>query len=350
MGFAHRLVAPAAWIAVSVLSGCTLTRSLDDYDRGGGPATGDAGADVAPDVSQDAAEDARQDALDDVAQDAAEDTTLDVHADVHADVQQDAVAEDAQAEGGCPANFEDCDGDASNGCETDTRTSLEHCGACDAACSAPSGEVACQAGSCHVLSCPPGTADCNGATIDGCEANVTTSADHCGACGQPCPPPHAADGTCTGGSCTFTCSPGFDDCDADPLTGCEAELALDPSNCGTCGNVCAEPPNALAECQTGTLCSWSCLALRGDCDGDVQNGCERDVSGDTANCGACNLACPASFNCNTGLCSCTNPQSCDHGGGGKCSASGAIKVCECANVKCQPGEVCLPGELCGPVP
>lgn len=34
----------------------------------------------------------------------------------------------------CPADYGNCDGTASNGCETDLRTDLRHCGACRAAC------------------------------------------------------------------------------------------------------------------------------------------------------------------------------------------------------------------------
>lgn len=60
----------------------------------------------------------------------------------------------------CTANYGDCDGRASNGCETDTRTSSAHCGACGAPCAAGRG---CVAGACVVCD-----ADGDGATIPAC--------------------------------------------------------------------------------------------------------------------------------------------------------------------------------------
>jgi len=38
--------------------------------------------------------------------------------------------------------------------------------------------------------------------------------------------------------CVLECRAGFDDCDGDITTGCEAALAVDPDNCGVCRNAC----------------------------------------------------------------------------------------------------------------
>ena len=35
------------------------------------------------------------------------------------------------------------------------------------------------------------------------------------------------------------CQPGFENCNMNPQDGCEAEMSVDPMNCGLCGQVCA---------------------------------------------------------------------------------------------------------------
>jgi hypothetical protein len=53
--------------------------------------------------------------------------------------------------------MQNCDRDPTNGCETDTQSDLEHCGACANACPVPEGGFArCEAGAC-VPECPEGT-------------------------------------------------------------------------------------------------------------------------------------------------------------------------------------------------
>lgn len=52
---------------------------------------------------------------------------------------------DACAVDACESSFGDCDGDATNGCETDTRVTAQHCGACGHRCGMG---LICQAGAC----------------------------------------------------------------------------------------------------------------------------------------------------------------------------------------------------------
>ena len=88
------------------------------------------------------------------------------------------------------------------------------------------------------FTCAPGFADCNGSSMDGCEVNLFTSASDCGSCGNVCVFPNAIAG-CNAGVCTiFSCSAGYLNCDNATANGCEINIITDSNNCGACGNVC----------------------------------------------------------------------------------------------------------------
>jgi sugar lactone lactonase YvrE len=105
---------------------------------------------------------------------------------------------------------EECDGSAVDN------------GACDSTCR---------------LSCNLGYDDCNGISGDGCETDIRISLAHCGACSTPCDDTGGS-ASCGGGNCTVICNNGFDDCNNDTKDGCEVVLASDPTNCGVCGHDC----------------------------------------------------------------------------------------------------------------
>jgi len=178
----------------------------------------------------------------------------------------------------CNGGFADCDGDPSNGCETNLSTAGKKLcnGACIAAtscctaadCTTPpspstcyvtpgtcavagapcsyslkAGSVACGATCCNAingtckpdcsLNCAAGTGDCDGNPSNGCEDNTNTDPNHCGACNTPCNLPHTTADGCAGGTCTVvTCAAGFYDCDGAAANGCEA--AGPPSGNGCC--------------------------------------------------------------------------------------------------------------------
>ncbi len=143
----------------------------------------------------------------------------------------------------CTAGFGDCDGDPSNGCETDLRGSLGHCGVCGRTCTAPAGTPACVNGQCAVAACNAGRGDCDGDPSNGCETDVTTGDAHCGACGSACRLPGATS-RCVAGVCTqVACLPTTCDLDGNVTTGCEAArrhdafdgTALDPQWVQTIG-------------------------------------------------------------------------------------------------------------------
>lgn len=110
----------------------------------------------------------------------------------------------------CPLGTVDCGGAC-----VSTSTSAAHCGRCDNACSAPAGYVAaCREGVC-AATCRTGFGDCDGDASNGCETDVRTSTAHCGRCGRAC----TGGAACIGGVCprdrwAFT----FGGANADALT------------------------------------------------------------------------------------------------------------------------------------
>ena len=81
--------------------------------------------------------------------------------------------------------------------------------------------------------------DCDG--LPGCETNLETSTEHCGACGHACSSFGADSVSCNAGSCDHFCTLGSADCvwpaSPAPDDGCETQLGT-PGNCSTCGHVC----------------------------------------------------------------------------------------------------------------
>ena len=68
------------------------------------------------------------------------------------------------------------------------------------------------------------------------------------------------------------------DCDGSAANACEARLANDPKNCGTCGVDCAAA-NGESSCFGGTCRMVSCIPGHCDLDGDPKNGCEARTKG-----------------------------------------------------------------------
>ena len=79
---------------------------------------------------------------------------------------------------------------------------------------------------------------------DGCETSLTDDPDNCGRCGGICNGAHATAG-CNDGECVLTCDDGWDDCDGNVDDGCESDVTS-PRSCGTCGNVCVSGEVCLA--------------------------------------------------------------------------------------------------------
>ncbi len=324
--------------------------------------------------------------------------------------------------GVCDAGYADCDGNPVNGCEVDTRSAAAHCGGCGRACSFANATATCVSGACALNACLGGYANCDGVASNGCETNLNTSGAHCGACsnqcatltvcsagacvstcpagttvcsgacvntasdvnncgrcGGPCTSLTNSTRTCAGGVCGFSCVPGYADCNRVVSDGCEASLAT-LSNCGACGLPCALP-NASSNCATGACQVARCNAGWGDCDRAPLNGCERAISEDPLNCGACGSVCPSgpngaprcaagacTFDCAPGYVDCDrNPlNGCEARVGGACgdgcspgtlsclgTSVGCVTTALSCGARCSSGGVpgvCTLTGLCSPTP
>jgi hypothetical protein len=205
----------------------------------------------------------------------------------------------------CAAGRGDCDRASANGCEVDLTTDPRHCGGCGSACDVANATAGCAGGRCTVAACAAGFGDCNASPADGCEVNLNTTVSSCGACGRACSLPNATPG-CAGGSCAIArCNDGFADCDGNPANGCEVNTQSTVGACGACGNACALA-NATPACAGGRCTVAGCNGGFADCDGSAANGCEVNVSGDPRNCGVCGRACSlpntAVAGCGAGAC------------------------------------------------
>ena len=264
----------------------------------------------------------------------------------------------------CSAGFADCDSNPANGCEINTNTSVGNCGTCGMKCPAAGGTPACVAGVCGVSGCAAGFADCNGKPGDGCEVNIDVSPQNCGGCGSVCTVPNAT-ASCAAGACGIgSCNPGFLDCNAKEIDGCEIAKNTDPLNCGACGTACAVA-NGTPGCAVGQCTVASCNPGYKDCDGMAANGCEINSGVDVANCGSCGKVCGtpngtpvctsgtcATASCNAGFKDCdglaangceininNDPKNCN-GCGIVCSGSGGTPACNagvCGVSSCNPG-------------
>jgi hypothetical protein len=185
---------------------------------------------------------------------------------------------------------------ACNGACTNTQADPNNCGACGNVCAAS--EV-CSAGTCQGA-CGAGLIDCGGACV-----SLQNDPAHCGACGVACTAGLGATGVCSAGACGVVCAVGRADCDGDLLSsggnGCEALLSLDPGNCGACGNACL-PANGTGGCTAGACAVATCNPGFDDCDANPANGCEANLQADDNNCTACGAACGAGDGCSAGVC------------------------------------------------
>jgi hypothetical protein len=196
----------------------------------------------------------------------------------------------------CTAGFGDCDGDSSNGCEATLATDVNNCNMCNMRCTGANATMACVAGACAIGMCNAGFGDCDKLPGTGCEVNTNSDVNNCGGCNMKCNLANAT-AACVNGKCAVAmCTNGFQDCDNNPLNGCETNVTNDKSNCGMCGMACPGVPNATVACSAGKCAIASCTGVFKDCDGAFGNGCEINPTSDVNNCSACGMKCQAGAN------------------------------------------------------
>ena len=155
----------------------------------------------------------------------------------------------------CDAGFEDCDGDPSNGCEANIDNDPNRCGNCTMVCPDMGATAVCIMGQCDVSGCIPPTADCDGVVSDDCETNTDTSLAHCGFCNNPCVFNNGVP-ACNAGSCELdSCVGSFGNCDGNDSNGCETDLDVSGTHCGFCGRDCFGGACVDGVCQPVTLSS-----------------------------------------------------------------------------------------------
>jgi hypothetical protein len=195
--------------------------------------------------------------------------------------------------GGCvtcvAGSTANCDSVMSNGCETNLKNDAANCGACGVICQAVGGSNTCVNGTC-TPSCDSDHLDCDGDPKNGCEVNIKTDKNNCGACSKVCATANASSTSCSNGVCQPVCNTPFKDCDSHPENGCESNTSSDNSNCNGCGNVCANSGTTSNTCTSG-VCVAVCDSLHQNCDSNPNNGCESTKATDDNNCGACGNVC-----------------------------------------------------------
>jgi hypothetical protein len=208
---------------------------------------------------------------------------------------------------------------------------------------------------------------------NGCETDLNTDYNNCGACGEYVTGGWCIDGVtsceydllvpcsdtlskrqslnyksafCKDNLCELECEGrwntlGYANCDGDGVNGCEINTATDSENCGGCGSPCLTgvfPSSSGVVCEQG-ICMNKCTIGFVDCDGmfidlflgELTNGCE--------NCGACGSEIVQDGQCINGVPSCGDPPI-------ECSSSRFINsaTVACVSGLCSPSS-CKPGFL-----
>jgi len=137
----------------------------------------------------------------------------------------------------CNGIDDDCDGTIDNG--FDLQSDINNCGFCGHVCAAPNATMACNSGVCELIACAPGTFNCNGNSLDGCEYEKQP-ASTCG-----------CSGGCSGPSCALydsstVCAPAkcLDAATFQEASFCDGAGTCVPGAVTSCPNGCSFTTNA----------------------------------------------------------------------------------------------------------
>ncbi len=163
-----------------------------------------------------------------------------------------------------------CAGDSQGDTAPDASATSSGSGGAASACS-----DGCPASTPH---CDETTGTCRACLDDSCPDGqyCDKDTDSCVGCLDDS---HCPDGVCVDGNCVKGCV-SSDQCDAGESCcngGC-IDLSSDLNNCGACGAACPSIPHASTTCTSGQCLLGSCDAGWIDCNQNVDDGCEWDLS------------------------------------------------------------------------
>lgn len=187
---------------------------------------------------------------------------------------------------GCTGGTLGCGGEC-----VDPASNPVHCGSCNQPC-AP-GEI-CVGGGCF-FPCPLGQVPCGGQCV-----SLERDPLNCGGCNQPCGP----GSSCVGSQCmpVSACMAPLTIClgpDAGPPS-C-VDPRYDPDNCGDCGISCSMA-NSGGACVDGGCVLGGCQPGFENCNMNPVDGCEAELSVSQSHCGMCGIACQGTDTCTMGRC------------------------------------------------
>lgn len=121
--------------------------------------------------------------------------------------------------------------------------------ACDPCPSAANQAAACDGTGACTTTCNAGFDDCDPAA-PGCETPVSADPKACGACGHVCGTNANTTGaSCDGGKCAFECVDPYRHCGSDDSLGCETNVGTSKDHCGACGHSCQGGDCVSGKCQ-----------------------------------------------------------------------------------------------------
>ena len=182
----------------------------------------------------------------------------------------------------------------------DLTSDSKNCSACGTVCSFANGFGLCQGSSCQEVSCDATHIDCNGDQTDGCETDITVDPNNCTGCGKKCTAPANSTAVCSSGCQVSSCTAGFADCNGTFQDGCE----INPKTTSTTAAPAARP----ARTRTGpTACTDGVCGLsrRATPASPTAIGTRERLRGEhdqhrSNNCGSCGNLCNGV--CKAGVC------------------------------------------------